>query len=81
MADHLTPILRQKNPSGRITYYTPSKWGMQKVTRPAALGMVERGEAYWAGAPFERMGGPGAPNVGALLAAAEQGSLNLNDID
>lgn len=74
------PILRQSNPSGRITYYTPSKWGMQKLSRPTALSMIDRGEAYWAGKPFERMGGPGAPSVGALIAAAHDG-LDLSSLD
>lgn len=56
-------IVRQSNPSGRTTYYIPDEYGMRRITRPAAMFLVNSGQAVWAGAPQPRVGGPGAPGL------------------
>lgn len=58
-----TMIIRQKNPSGRTTYYVPDQFGMRRITRPTAFYLINSGQAQWAGAPKERVGGPGAPSI------------------
>lgn len=59
-------IVRQANPGGRITYYIPGEYGMQRITRPTAMFLVNSGQATWAGAPKPRVGGPGAPSIDAV---------------
>lgn len=75
-----TPLIRQKNPSGRITYYEPTRYGMRRWTRPNALAAVAAGDAYWAGEAHERIGGPGAPNVALLVDAAANGQMDLTEL-
>lgn len=56
-------ILRQINPSGRLTYYVPDHLGMRRIRRDEALFLIQSGQGVWAGAPVPRQGPPGPPNL------------------
>lgn len=74
------PLLRQRNPSGRLTYWEPTLRGYRRVTRADALHMVDHGDAFWIGEPQDRPGPAGAPSVAALVAMVQGGELSLDDL-